>query len=67
MIPNEKWQTDIMYVKIRNRFFYLVIFIDEYSRYIVHHNLLTSMDGDSVSMEAQTGIEKLRKESIANL
>ena len=65
MIPNEKWQTDIMYVKIRNRFFYLVIFIDEYSRYIVHHNLLTSMDGDSVSMEAQAGIEKLRKDSIA--
>ena len=54
-----------MYVKIRNRFFYPVIFIDEYSRYIVHHNLLTSMDGDSVSMEAQAGIEKLRKDSIA--
>ncbi len=63
--PDEKRQTDIMYVKIRNRFFYPVIFIDEYSRYIVHHNLLTSMDGDSVSMEAQAGIEKLRKDSIA--
>ena len=63
--PDEKWQTDIMYVKIRNRFFYLIIFIDEYSRYIVHHNLLTSMDGDSVSIEAQIAIEKLRKDSIA--
>ena len=63
--PDEKWQTDIMYVKIRKRFFYLVIFIDEYSRNVVHHNLLTSMDGDSVSMEAQAGIEKLRKDSIA--
>ena len=52
-------------MKIRNRFFYPVIFINEYSRYIVHHNLLTSMDGDSVSMEAQAGIEKLRKDSIA--
>ena len=54
-----------MYVKIRNRFFYLIIFIDEYSRYIVHHNLLTSMDGDSVSIEAQVAIKKLRKDSIA--
>ena len=63
--PDEKWQTDIMYVKIRNRFFYLIIFIDEYSRYIVHHNLLTSMDGDSVSIEAQVAIKKLRKDSIA--
>ena len=63
--PDEKWQTDIMYVKIHGRFFYLIIFIDEYSRCIVHHNLLTSMDADSVSLEAQAAIEKLRKDSVA--
>ncbi|MCL5785174.1 MAG: hypothetical protein M1151_00705 [Candidatus Thermoplasmatota archaeon] len=40
--PDERWQTGIMYVKITGRFFYLIIFIDEYSRYIVHHALLTS-------------------------
>lgn len=39
---DERWQTDIKYVKITGRFFYLIIFIDEYSRYIVHHALLTS-------------------------
>ena len=63
--PDEKWQTDIMYVKIVGRFFYLLIFIDEYSRYIVHHALLTTMDADSVSLEAQTAIEKLRKDSLS--
>ena len=63
--PDEKWQTDIMYVKISGRFFYLIIFIDEYSRYIVHHSLLTTMDADSVSLEAQAAIEKLRKDSVA--
>jgi putative transposase len=63
--PDEKWQTHIMYIKISGRFFYLIIFIDEYSRYIVHHNLLTSMDADSVSLEAQAAIEKLRKDSVA--
>ena len=63
--PDEKWQTDIMYVKIRGRFFYLIIFIDEYSRYIVHHNLLAAMDAESVSMEVQAAIERLRKDSIA--
>ena len=63
--PDEKWQTDIMYVKIRNRFFYLIIFTDEYSRYIVHHSLLTAMDADSISMEAQAAIGRLRKDSIA--
>ena len=54
-----------MYVKIQGRFFYLIIFIDEYSRYIVHHNLLTAMDADSVSMEAQAATDGLRKDSIA--
>ena len=34
--PDVEWQTDIMYLKIRGRFFYLLIFIDECSRYIVH-------------------------------
>ena len=63
--PEEKWQTDIMYVKIRVRFFYLIIFIDEYSRYIVHHSLLTAMDAYSVSMEALAAIDRLRKDSIA--
>ncbi len=53
-----------MYIKILGRFFYPSIFIDEYSRYIVHHALLTTMDADSVSLEAQTAIEKLRKDSI---
>jgi len=63
--PDERWQTDIMYIKIQGRFFYLIIFIDEYSRYIVHHSLLTAMDADSVSLEAQTAIDKLRMDSIA--
>ena len=63
--PDERWQTDIMYLKITGRFFYLIIFIDEYSRYIVHHALLTTMSADPVSLEAQTAIEILRKDSKA--
>ena len=54
-----------MYVKIQGRFFYLIIFIDEYSRCIVHHNLLTTMDADSVSLEAQAAVDERRKDSIA--
>ena len=63
--PDERWQTDIMYIKITGRFFYLLIFIDEYSRYIVHHALLTSMDADSVLLEAQSAIDRLRRDSLA--
>ncbi len=54
-----------MYIKIAGRFFYLIIFIDEYSRYIVYHSLLITMSADSVSLEALGAIEKLRKDSIA--
>ncbi|MEM0134300.1 MAG: DDE-type integrase/transposase/recombinase, partial [Thermoplasmatales archaeon] len=63
--PDERWQVDIMYVKVKGRFFYLIIFIDEYSRYIVHHSLMTSMDSNSVSLEAQKAIESLRKDSLS--
>jgi transposase InsO family protein len=53
-----------LWIKIGGRFFYLIIFIDEYSRYIVHHSLLTAMDADSVSLEAQTAIDRLRRDSL---
>ncbi len=62
---DERGQTDIMYVKINGRFFYPLIFIDEYSRYIVNHSLLTSMDDDSATLEAQNAIDYLRKDFVA--
>ena len=56
---------DITYVKIRDRFFYLIIFLDEYSGYITHHFLTTPMDSNSVNIEAQRVIEYLRRNSLA--
>ena len=60
--PDQSWQTDIVYIKITGRFFYLFIFIYEYSRYIVHHSLLISMDADSIILKAQAAIERLRRD-----
>jgi putative transposase len=57
--PDEKWQTDIKYVRVAERNYYLLSFMDVYSRYIVHHELLTCMDGLSVSTEAAAAIETL--------
>lgn len=59
---DEIWATDLMYVQIGGRMYYLVTFLDEYSRLIVHHALVGSMDGITVSVEAQTAIERLLKE-----
>lgn len=59
---DEIWATDLMYVVIGGRTYYLVNFLDEYSRLIVHHALVSSMDGMTVSIEAQGAIEKLLRE-----
>lgn len=61
--PDERWQTDIHYIKIKGRTYYLTSFIDEYARYIVHWELMTSMNKDSVSLAAQSALEKLDKEN----
>ena len=63
--PDERWQTGIMYIEISWSFLCLLIFKDEYNRYMVHHSLLTSRNTDSVSMETQTAIDNLREYSLA--
>ena len=46
-----------MYVWVAARFYFLVSFVDAYSRYIVHHKLLMSLDGKSVAIELQAALE----------
>jgi putative transposase len=60
--PDEMWATDLMYVQVAGRTYYLVSFLDEYSRMIVHHALVPSMDATTVSIEAQAAIERLLEE-----
>jgi putative transposase len=60
--PDELWATDLMYVVIGGRTYYLVSFLDEYSRLIVHHALVASMDGITVSVEAQAAVERFLRE-----
>jgi transposase InsO family protein len=57
--PDERWQTDIRYTKVGRRNYYLLSFLDEYSRYVVHHELLARMDGLSVSIEAAAALATL--------
>jgi transposase InsO family protein len=57
--PDDIWATDLMYLTIGGAQYYLVNFIDEYSRYLVHWELLTSMDGHSISVAAQRALETL--------
>ena len=38
--PDELWQSDITYISFKDRFYFLLIFIDVYSRYIPHYRTL---------------------------
>jgi putative transposase len=57
--PDVQWQTDIKYVRGQAGNYYLLSFMDVYSRYIVHHRLLRWMDGQTVSTEAAAALAKL--------
>jgi putative transposase len=57
--PDERWGTDLMYVTIDGVNYYYLAFIDEYSRYIVHWELLSNMEGHSVSVGGQKALETL--------
>jgi putative transposase len=61
--PNERWVTDLMQIVIGAGVYYLVSFMDEYSRYIVHHELLMSMDGKTLSLAGQAAIDQLPKDA----
>lgn len=60
--PDQRWATDLMYVDVSGRKYYQLNFIDEYSRYLVHHELLTNMEGGTVSLEAQRAFERFLRE-----
>jgi transposase InsO family protein len=65
--PDEIWATDLKYVSVGERNYYLICFLDEYSRYIVHRELLSNMDGHSVSIAAQSALETLYMDSHGEL
>ena len=45
---NEIWQTDLMIIRYRGADFFLLSYIDVFSRFIPYHELLTSMTGDTI-------------------
>lgn len=56
---NERWVTDLMQVQVGEGTYFVISFMDEYSRYIVHHEVLLGIDGITLSLAAQKAIETL--------
>ena len=56
---NEMWQTDFTYFKVKDwGWYYLSTVIDDYSRYIIHWELCSSMTSEDVSRTIDKSIEK---------
>lgn len=65
--PDEIWGTDLVYIKVGEVQYYLVIFLDEYSRFVVHWELLTNMEGKTISIAAERSLETLEKDADGKL
>lgn len=65
--PDERWGTDLMHIRVHGVTYYFIAFIDEYSRYIVHWELMDRMDGQSVSVAAQSALESLPMDESGSL
>jgi len=56
--PNERWHTDLMYLRIEDTWYFLVTVLDAYSRYVVHWDLLTTMTAAAVRVVMQDALKK---------
>ena len=46
--PDQGWQTDLTYLQYYSREYYLLSYMDVYSRFIVFHKLLLNMTGQTI-------------------
>jgi len=56
--PNEVWHIDLMYLWLKDRWWYLVDIIDAYSRYLVHWTLNNSLAAETVSLTVLEALER---------
>jgi putative transposase len=56
--PHHHWHTDIAYIKIQGVFYFLIMLLDGYSRFLLDWELMPDMLGSSVEMFIQRAKEK---------
>lgn len=57
--PDQVWHTDLMYLFIRPRWYYLVDILDGYSRYLVAWSLNLTMAAETVTSTMQQALDRL--------
>jgi len=58
---DERWATDVMQIQVGEGTYFVTSFMDEYSRYLVHFEIASGMDGITISAGAQAAIDTLPK------
>jgi len=56
--PNQVWATDITYIRLKDRYCYLVVIMDWYSRYVIDWKLSTSLDSSFCKEALQQALAK---------
>lgn len=56
--PHQHWHTDIKYINFRGSFLFLISILDGYSRYIIHHEVRSSMTKEDVMFTIQMAKSK---------
>lgn len=56
--PHHHWHTDIAYIKIQGVFYFLIMMLDGFSRYLLDWDLMTDMRTQSVELFVQRVKEK---------
>jgi putative transposase len=62
--PNQAWQVDITYIKIKGGFIYLICFVDIYSRKVMGSHLSTLLDTDACLIALKNALKKAMPEII---
>ncbi len=56
--PHEHWHLDMAYINFKGTFVYLVILMDGYSRYIVHHEIKLSVESLDIEIMMERALAK---------
>jgi len=56
--PDKTWQTDLMVISFQKRDYYLLTYLDVYSRFSVFHKLCLYMTGDTIRDATNEAVQK---------
>lgn len=59
--PDEVWQTDLLCILYRGRYYYCLSYIDVFSRFVVHQELCLSMTGYTIGEATHRAFEQTGK------